>query len=86
MPTLEDYVSRVHVNVDQFGAALHQRSSEVLSTCYELGNLLPSNVVSEQAVDEVYHVDHLISKGDSKVAIEFEGPYHYIKDQWNWLY
>jgi len=63
--------------------ALHQRSEEVLNTIFEIGNVAPSQVTSEYSIEHrLYQVDHLIElEGEKKVVVEFDGPYHFIKDE-----
>lgn len=81
-PTLDAFISKIPLNLTTHATALHVRSEELLSTVFGLGGLLPSQVKSEAHIDNLYQSDHLItnSKGE-KVLLEFEGPYHFIKDE-----
>lgn len=62
---------------------MHQRSQEVIKSCYELG-IPPSSVKSEASV-QMYQVDHLIDFGSKQIALEFDGPTHFVKDQFDFL-
>ena len=51
--------------------------------------ILPANVSSEVSIDDLFTADHVIQTQNDKkfdqIVLEFEGPYHYIKDQYHML-
>lgn len=47
-----------------------------------MGGILPSQVQSQTVIDKMFQSDYILNIKDKKVLLEYEAPYHFIKDKY----